>query len=70
MKISTIQENFFTKIAKMIASFQISRLPDDPKLKQALEDMRRSNEEAAVILHNFCKRNPDDPICKDKRGSK
>jgi hypothetical protein len=77
-KTSIIQENIFDSIAKMIAAFQIqrkigaamSKLPDDPEIIRAAQDLKKSDVEIRTLLANFCKRNPNHPKCKENSESK
>jgi F0F1-type ATP synthase delta subunit len=47
------------KIEKMV--------DNDPKLKEELENVAKSNAELKKTLEAFCKRNPDHVLCNDQK---
>jgi len=77
-KNNIIQENIFATIAKIWAAFQIEKkvgdvmgkIPDDPKLRKAFEDIRSADATIKRELEMYCIRNPDNPKCKDKNKAK
>jgi len=77
-KNNILQENIFATLAKIWAAFQIERkigdvidkIPNDPKLRKAFEDIRTADETIKRELNMFCKRNPNHAKCKDKSETK
>jgi predicted regulator of amino acid metabolism with ACT domain len=61
-KNNILQENIFATLAKIWAAFQIERkigdvidkIPNDPKLRKAFEDIRTADETIKRELNMFC----------------
>jgi hypothetical protein len=71
---SRLHENIFEKIlgmlyiAKMKPALKVAeKMLDDPEFKAHIEDIRYTNEKLANYLKNWCKYNPDDPLCNKSR---
>ena len=65
-------ENFFTKIAKLLAISQTKRelnkvkgmLDEDPDLQATLDSIKYHYTEFEKKLTSYCERHPDSPMCK------
>ena len=42
-------------------------MKDDPELQSAVADMENYPERLDNILESLCKRNPDHPVCKERK---
>lgn len=75
MQKDVLRENFFTAIAKLLASTVINRdltqakdmVADDPDLQSTLETLHYHYSKLEKTLPAFCKRYPTSPACKNLR---
>jgi hypothetical protein len=71
---SRLHESIFEKILgmlfiqKMKPALKVAeKMLDDPEYKAHIDAVRYHNDKLADYLKNWCKYNPDDPLCKNKR---
>lgn len=70
-----LNEGVFDTIAKMLALPTIQRelnkartmVNDDPDLVETFNDLKIGYEKLKEKLPGFCKRNPESPMCKEKK---
>lgn len=70
-----LNENIFAQIAKLLALPTIQRelnkakhmVGEDDSLTKIFDDLKTGYANLKEKLPGFCKRNPDSPMCKDKK---
>ena len=73
-----MKDDLFSSIAKLLALGQLKKeLPkamdkvsEDPLLSTAMQQLQVYSKEVERLLPEFCKRNPNSVMCKDKDSAK
>tara|TARA_R110002051_G_C8544567_1_gene471704 strand:+ start:327 stop:620 length:294 start_codon:yes stop_codon:yes gene_type:complete len=76
-QINTLNEGLMDKILGMIYKRGVDRilkkfvnaLDGDPEVKAAIANLQQSRKTAADRLKNYCKKNPDSPLCDKKSAT-